>query len=137
MAPLFVTAHNLLHVYAGRIGEPRPGHPNSATLPSHDGMVDTAVRMNVLKESQAESKPLLAKAAFLSKRGTLMCEQMLAQVFQAVHQALRNQYVLTYSSSNKKHDGAFRKIKVELVNPATNELSVSRGRGDRSFAAPA
>jgi len=42
-------------------------------------------------------------------------------IFQAVHQALRNQYVLTYTSSNKKHDGAFRKLKVELVNPATNE----------------
>ena len=51
-------------------------------------MVDIAVRMNVLKESQAESKPLLAKASFLSKRGTLMREQMLAQVFQAVHQEI-------------------------------------------------
>jgi Ca-activated chloride channel homolog len=42
-------------------------------------------------------------------------------IFQAIHQALRNQYVISYSSSNTKHDGAFRKIKVELVNPATNE----------------
>jgi VWFA-related protein len=42
-------------------------------------------------------------------------------IFQAVHQALRSQYVITYTSSNKAHDGAFRKIKVELVNPATNE----------------
>jgi hypothetical protein len=38
-----------------------------------------------------------------------------------LHQALRNQYVLTYQPSNTRHDGAFRKIKVELVNPATNE----------------
>ena len=43
------------------------------------------------------------------------------QIFQMLHQALRNQYVLTYQPSNTKHDGAFRKIKVELVNPATNE----------------
>jgi VWFA-related protein len=43
------------------------------------------------------------------------------QVFQAVHQSLRNQYVITYHPSNTKHDGQFRKIKVELVNPATNE----------------
>lgn len=43
------------------------------------------------------------------------------QIFQAIHQALRNQYVITYSPSNKTHDGSFRKIKVELVNPATNE----------------
>ena len=42
-------------------------------------------------------------------------------IFQAVHQALRSQYVLVYSSSNKARDGAYRKIKVELVNPATNE----------------
>ena len=43
------------------------------------------------------------------------------QIFGAVHQALRSQYVLTYQPSNNKHDGTFRKIKVELVNPATNE----------------
>jgi Ca-activated chloride channel homolog len=43
------------------------------------------------------------------------------QIFQAVHHALRTQYVVSYQSNNTKHDGAFRKIKVELVNPATNE----------------
>jgi VWFA-related protein len=42
-------------------------------------------------------------------------------IFQAIHQALRNQYVLGYEPSNKARDGKFRKIKVELVNPATNE----------------
>jgi VWFA-related protein len=42
-------------------------------------------------------------------------------IFQAVHQALRSQYVITYTSSNKTRDGAFRKIKIDLVNPATNE----------------
>jgi Ca-activated chloride channel family protein len=42
-------------------------------------------------------------------------------IFQEIHQALRNQYVITYQPTNKAHDGTFRKIKVELVNPATNE----------------
>ncbi len=42
-------------------------------------------------------------------------------IFQTLHESLRNQYVLTYQPSNTKHDGAFRKLKVELVNPATNE----------------
>jgi VWFA-related protein len=43
------------------------------------------------------------------------------QIFQALHESLRNQYVITYQPSNTKHDGAFRKIKIDLVNPATNE----------------
>ncbi len=42
-------------------------------------------------------------------------------IFQTIHSALRNQYVITYSPTNAAHDGTFRKIKVELVNPATNE----------------
>jgi Ca-activated chloride channel family protein len=42
-------------------------------------------------------------------------------IFQTLHESLRNQYVLTYQPSNTKHDGAFRKLKIELVNPATNE----------------
>jgi len=42
-------------------------------------------------------------------------------IFQNIHQALRSQYVLTYEPTNKAHDGTFRKIKVELVDPGTNE----------------
>jgi Ca-activated chloride channel homolog len=48
-------------------------------------------------------------------------EGEMPSVFNAIHQAMRNQYVLTYSPSNKTHDGGYRKLKVELVNPATNE----------------
>jgi Ca-activated chloride channel family protein len=43
------------------------------------------------------------------------------QIFAAVHQALRNQYVITYQPSNTTHDGGYRKLKIDLVNPATNE----------------
>jgi hypothetical protein len=42
-------------------------------------------------------------------------------IFQDIHQALASRYVINYESSNKKHDGTYRKVKVELVNPATNE----------------
>jgi VWFA-related protein len=42
-------------------------------------------------------------------------------IFQAVHDSLRNQYTLTYQPSNQAKDGKFRRLKVELVNPETNE----------------
>lgn len=51
-------------------------------------------------------------------------------IFGAIHQALRNQYVIGYDPTNKARDGKFRKIKVELVNPATNEpLRVTDEKG--------
>ena len=43
------------------------------------------------------------------------------QVFNTIQQALRSQYVLTYTPTNQARDGKFRKIKVELVDPATNK----------------
>lgn len=42
-------------------------------------------------------------------------------IYRGIHQALRNQYALTYQSTNLTKDGKFRKITVQLVNPATNE----------------
>ncbi|HEY4364038.1 MAG TPA: VWA domain-containing protein [Bryobacteraceae bacterium] len=42
-------------------------------------------------------------------------------IYQAVSQAMRSQYVLAYNPSNTTRDGKFRKIKVELVDPATNQ----------------
>jgi VWFA-related protein len=42
-------------------------------------------------------------------------------IFGTISESLRNQYSIGYEPSNKTKDGKFRKIKVELVNPATNE----------------
>jgi len=42
-------------------------------------------------------------------------------IFRAISEALRHQYVLTYSPANQVRDGKFRKIKVDLVNPATGQ----------------
>ncbi len=51
-------------------------------------------------------------------------------IFGAIQQSLRNQYVIGYEPTNKARDGKFRKIKVELVNPATNEpLRVTDEKG--------
>jgi Ca-activated chloride channel family protein len=51
-------------------------------------------------------------------------------IYQAIQQSLRNQYSIAYSPTNMAHDGKFRKIKVELVAPATNEpLRVTDEKG--------
>jgi len=43
------------------------------------------------------------------------------EIFRAIADSMRNQYVLTYSPTNQARDGKLRKIKVELVNPDNNE----------------
>lgn len=43
------------------------------------------------------------------------------EIFQTISQALRQQYVLTYVPANQTHDGKYRKIKVEIIDPKTNE----------------
>ncbi len=45
----------------------------------------------------------------------------LPSIFQSISQSLRTQYSLGYSPNNQAHDGKFRKLTVQLVNPATNE----------------
>jgi VWFA-related protein len=50
-------------------------------------------------------------------------------IFQQIHQALRNQYVLTYSPSNKAHDGSYRKIKVQLVDHEGNPVALKDEKG--------
>lgn len=42
-------------------------------------------------------------------------------IYRAISDSLRNQYSLAYQPANQARDGKYRKIKVELVNPATGE----------------
>lgn len=42
-------------------------------------------------------------------------------IYKAISDSLRNQYSITYHPTNTARDGKFRKIKVELVNPANGE----------------
>jgi Ca-activated chloride channel family protein len=52
------------------------------------------------------------------------------QIYQQVSDAMRNQYVLSYQPSNQERDGKYRKIKVELINPANDQpLRVVDQRG--------
>jgi VWFA-related protein len=50
-------------------------------------------------------------------------------IFQQIHQSLRDQYVLTYSPSNKTHDGTYRKIKVQLVDHEGNPIALKDEKG--------
>ena len=50
-------------------------------------------------------------------------------IFQQIQQSLRNQYVLTYTPSNKTHDGAYRKIKVQLVDHDGNPVAMKDEKG--------
>ena len=48
---------------------------------------------------------------------------------------LRTQYVVSYAPTNDKRDGSFRKIKVEVVDPATNEKRTAITRTGRNAPA--
>ena len=51
-------------------------------------------------------------------------------VFGNIQYSLRNQYAFSYTPTNATRDGKFRKIKVELINPANNEpLRVTDEKG--------
>ncbi|HSV32541.1 MAG TPA: VWA domain-containing protein, partial [Pyrinomonadaceae bacterium] len=44
-------------------------------------------------------------------------EDDLKAAFAQIEEELRSQYLLAYSSTNKKHDGGYRKMSIEIVNP--------------------
>jgi hypothetical protein len=41
----------------------------------------------------------------------------LKTAFAEIEQELRSQYLIAYSSTNKKRDGAYRQMRLEIVNP--------------------
>jgi Ca-activated chloride channel family protein len=52
------------------------------------------------------------------------------EIYRSIRDTLANQYVLTYSPTNQVKDGKYRKIKVELVDPNTNQpLRVNDQKG--------
>jgi VWFA-related protein len=53
-------------------------------------------------------------------------EKNLEQAFDQISEELRSQYTVGYSPTNKKHDGSYRKIKVEMKN---KDYSVLTRRG--------
>lgn len=47
--------------------------------------------------------------------------QEMPQVFSGVMKSLRSQYTLGYASNNQAHDGKYRRISVQLVDPETGQ----------------
>lgn len=44
-------------------------------------------------------------------------EEDLSQVFREIERELRTQYLIAYSSTNKKRDGGYRQMRIDVVNP--------------------
>lgn len=50
--------------------------------------------------------------AFFPKR-----TEEIAAAFTQIEQELRSQYLISYTSTNRKHDGSHRKVQIEITNP--------------------
>jgi Ca-activated chloride channel family protein len=51
------------------------------------------------------------------------------EIFSQIQQSLRSQYIITYSPSNKAHDGSYRRLKVELIGADGNPLPIKDEKG--------
>ncbi|HET9479285.1 MAG TPA: VWA domain-containing protein [Pyrinomonadaceae bacterium] len=56
--------------------------------------------------------------------------------FAAIEQELRTQYLVAYSSTNKKRDGAYRKITIEITNPDLRKEKLELRHRPGYFAKP-
>jgi VWFA-related protein len=50
-------------------------------------------------------------------------ERNLEQAFDEISEELRNQYIISYTPSNKAHDGAYRKVRLDMKNKDYNALT--------------
>lgn len=51
-------------------------------------------------------------------------ERELRDAFAQIERELREQYLIAYSSSNKKRDGSYRRVAIEIVNPELRKESL-------------
>jgi VWFA-related protein len=58
-----------------------------------------------------------------------MFQGALPDVFSAINDSIRNQYVLTYRPTNNKNDGSYRKVKVLLVDNEGHPLRMQDEKG--------
>lgn len=55
------------------------------------------------------------------------------EIFADIANSVRNQYTLSYRSTNTKQDGTYRKLKVELVAPGTDKPLVVRNEKNKEL----
>ncbi|MFL6230024.1 MAG: VWA domain-containing protein [Pyrinomonadaceae bacterium] len=51
-------------------------------------------------------------------------EDEMHRAFAQIQQELREQYLVAYSPTNKKHDGTFRKLQIDITNPALKDQKI-------------
>lgn len=85
-------------IYTIGIGDPRYGDPNDPGRAARDlrAVADGTGGRSFFPKKEAD-----LKAAFTQ-----------------IEQELRSQYLIAYSSSNKKRDGTYRRVQIEIMNPA-------------------
>jgi Ca-activated chloride channel homolog len=61
-------------------------------------------------------------------------ESSLREAFEQIQLELRSQYSVAYSPTNKKRDGSFRKVQIEVVNPELRKQNLKLTYRDGYFA---
>ena len=61
-------------------------------------------------------------------------ERDLRDAFAQIQKDLREQYLVAYSPSNKAHDGSYRKIEIQVVNPALKQQDLKLNYRSGYFA---
>ncbi|HZG51539.1 MAG TPA: hypothetical protein VEZ40_05320, partial [Pyrinomonadaceae bacterium] len=68
-------------------------------------------------------------------------EEDLRNAFAQIQRELREQFLVAYSPTNKRRDGSYRKLQIEVVNPELRKQNVKlnyrQGYFAKSDAAPA
>ena len=60
----------------------------------------------------------------------------LTAAFAEIEQELRTQYLIAYSSTNKRRDGSYRKITIEITNPDLRKEKLELRHRPGYFAKP-
>ena len=71
---------------------------------------------------EAERRPLSVSELTSQVRGAI--ENRFASVFAQIEQELRSQYLITYTPTNRARDGSFRRLQIEITDPALRKQNL-------------